>query len=134
MVKGINFETYVMIEGVMYVFVYHDNSASFYIDPKLSTNPKVREYIVSTYDREWGDYDPPDKIYSHVDLGIAFKLKKHVLKFLTNVVNSNPYFFRFSAYEEKNVELWGKIAKRYADKYGYDLSVDGSVFEFRKRG
>lgn len=123
----------VYIEGVKYVFVFKDNSACFFIDYKNSDNVKLDNYVKSNYSYEWNDYEAPDEIFSHVNLGVSFKLKKHVLSFLNNVVGTCPYYFKFSAFEDKNVELWGKIAKRYADKYGYNLNINGNIFEFIKK-
>ncbi|MGA1198429.1 MAG: hypothetical protein ACO36I_18225 [Candidatus Latescibacterota bacterium] len=119
------------IDGVTYVAIFNvDHELIFYADALKSEKVVYKQ---NAFERAFGD-ESPLQVFCDTQTGYAFKVKQEVLKFVEQMIrHHNPYYFTYSTFDDDRVSLYGKIAKRLCEKYGYYVTNEDGVFRFVKR-
>ena len=116
------------VNRVHYTAEYHDNSFSFYIDLKNSSDIYLYEYDPF---EKWGT-EPTKIIFDRADCDSVFTVKSHLTKFVHNSLSKfKPKYFSYSAHDDSLMSVYEKFATRIAKRYGYHFFKQGKAFTFR---
>lgn len=117
-----------LIDGLCYEISFIDHELSLAVIYAESDTSKIKWKP----DPHWWD-DPPEYILDDdVTTKSIIKVYHEVRDFLDKAIRRyDPYYFTFSANEERKIPLYTKFAERIAKQYGYHLSKPTNyVFKF----
>lgn len=123
-------------DDILYVVKFDENTFSLYVDG-LKSKKQTSKIVYDEFDSFDSDDGPVKQVFYRSNLVKAknpMKVYVNAVKFVESIVGKRkPYYFTYTANEKKKVHLYNSVAEKIANKYGYNLVIEGKKFKFFRK-
>lgn len=133
--KYVNEEKTFVVDDLTYVIYFSNGEFVLYVDAtKSRTKIHEEEDLKDPFYGYSLEDEPNMEVMESSDLiktKSPMKIYKEVMTFVNNMIGKHkPYMFKYSANEDRKIPVYGRVAKKLAEKHGYYLSEGDGFYVF----